>query len=341
MLSVPSHTRYGVPVASAVRDFLEKHGAESLIPFLAMSLLFAVFAITVPNYLSVLNLQQLMSDFSIPAFLAMAMAVTIFAGCIDLSIGATFAIANFVALFLVRVHGWSFASAGLCVLGIGLAIGALNGVLVAYAKTRPFLTTLATLLILRAIYDRETDRYTAELADANYAGPVWEFLGVGKILGIPASMIALIVIGLALHVFLTRTRPGTHIMAVGASRKAARHAGIPVDRVLFLAYVIGGATTSIAGIFYAARNDSAGSDTGLGWEVTALAAVVLGGARLSGGSGTIPRVLIGSSIAFLLVSGLLRMNAPGSLTSGLIGLVLLSAVGLSTKVAEARKLSGH
>jgi ribose transport system permease protein len=341
MSIISSRTRYGLPAGSAVRDFFEKHGAESLIPFLAMCLLFGVFAITVPNYLTVLNLQQLMSDYSIPAFLAMAMAVTVFAGCIDLSIGATFAIANFVALFLVRVHGWPFAGAGLCVLGVGLAIGTLNGMLVAYAKTRPFLTTLATLLILRAIYDREADRYTAELADASYTGPTWEFLGAGKIFGIPASIIALIVTGLALHVFLTRMRPGIHVMAVGASRKAARHAGIAVNRVLFLAYVISGVTTAVAGIFYAARNDSAGSDTGLGWEVTALAAVVLGGARLSGGSGTIPRVLIGSSITFLLVSGLLRMNAPGSLTSGLIGLVLLSAVGLSARVAEARKLSGH
>jgi ribose transport system permease protein len=339
MLSIRPQLRYGVPAASVIRGLIDRHGAEALIPALAMCLLFTVFAITVPNYLSVLNLQQLMSDFSIPAFIAMAMGVTIFAGCIDLSVGATFAIANFVALLLVRVHGWPLMAVVPCVLGIGVAIGALNGVLVAYAKTRPFLTTLATLLILRAIYDRETDRYTTELADAGYSGPFWEFLGAGKIFGVPASMIALVVIGFALHVFLTRTRPGIHIMAAGASRKAARHAGIPVNRVLFLAYGISAVIASVAGIFYAARNDSAGSDTGLGWEVSALAAVVLGGARLSGGSGTIPRVLIGSSIAFLLVSGLLRMNAPGSLTSGLIGLVLLSAVGLSSKVAEARKLS--
>jgi hypothetical protein len=137
----------------------------------------------------------------------------------------------------------------------------------------------------------------------------------------------------------TAPRSFFRLLIIGSQRVS--NGWIAANRVLFLAYVISGVIASIAGIFYAARNDSAGSDTGLGWEVTALAAVVLGGARLSGGSGTIPRVLIGSSIAFLLVSGLLRMNAPGSLTSGLVGLVLLSAVGLSTKLAEARKLSGR
>lgn len=301
-------------------------GMDAAVPFALMCVLFGVFALLVPNYLSVSNLQQLLRDFAEPCLVALAMGVVIFGGGIDLSVGATFAIANFIALYLFRIEALPLGVAVIGVLAAGAIIGALNGVLIAYVKTRPFLTTLATLLILRAGLDLVTNAHTVELANAWHETDAWNFLGAGFVFGIPANMAALLVLAMILHIGLTRLRPGLHIMATGAERKAARHAGIDTQRVTLLIYILSGMIASLAGLFYAARQSSAGSDTGLGWEVSALAAVVLGGVSLSGGRGSVGRVMMGSAILFLLMSGLLRMNMPGGASSALIGFTLLAAV---------------
>ena len=144
-------------------------------------------------------------------------------------------------------------------------------------------------------------------------------------------MAGLIVLAVAAHFFLTRVKPGVHIMAVGSSRKATRHAGVDVKRALFSAYVISGSISALAGIFYAARQNSSGTDTGVGWEINALAAVVLGGISLSGGRGTIARAVMGAAIIFMLISGLVRMGMSGNLTTAIIGILLLVAVGFNGK----------
>lgn len=120
-------------------------------------------------------------------------------------------------------------------------------------------------------------------------------------------------------------------MAAGSSRKAARHAGVNVKATLFSAYVIAGTLASVAGLFYAARQNSSGTDTGLGWEINALAAVVLGGISLAGGRGTIARALMGAAIIFMLVNGMVRMGVSGNSTTAMIGMVLLVAVGFNVK----------
>ncbi|CFX32187.1 Inner-membrane translocator (fragment) [Candidatus Filomicrobium marinum] len=312
---------------------------DAAVPLLVMCGLFAAFALLVPNYLSGSNLQQLMRDYAEPCLVALALGIVVFAGGIDLSVGAIFALANFTALYLFRIEMWPLPVAVLGVLSVGAVIGAINGVLIAYLKTRAFLTTLAMLLILRAGLDFVTNAYTIELANAWRDTEGWYWLGAGYFLGVPSNMVILLVVALALHLFLTRLRPGLHIMATGADRKAARHAGINTRRVTLLAYVLSGLIAALAGLFYAARQSSAGSDTGLGWEVTALTAVVLGGVSLSGGGGSVGRVMIGSAILFLLMSGLLRMNMPGGASSALIGATLLGAVGIHIQWSRRRARS--
>ena len=127
----------------------------------------------------------------------------------------------------------------------------------------------------------------------------WEFDVDDHLYGLPVNFLVLIVVAAIGHVFLSRSRPGWHITAIGSSRKAARHAGIEVRWVLFSTYVLSGLLCSLGGLFYAARQNSAGTDTGYGWEVTALTAVVVGGISLSGGKGTVGRALIGATIVFL------------------------------------------
>ncbi len=304
---------------------------EPIIPFALTFVVFVGFALTIPGYSDLSSLRQLSLSFAEQAMVAVAMAVAVLSGGIDLSVGSVFAMANFLTLYGYLVKDIPLPLVVVGVVLFGAAMGALNGVLIAYGKTRPFLTTLVTLIVLRALYNKLTAATTDALASVASDSPVWDFLGAGSILGIPTNMTGLLVVAAFMHFFLTRIRPGVHIMAVGSSRKAARHAGVNVKRALFSAYVISGAIAALAGVFYAARQNSSGTDTGLGWEINALAAVVLGGISLAGGRGTIARAMMGAAIIFMMVSGMVRMGVSGNLTTAIIGSILLVAVGFNVK----------
>jgi ribose transport system permease protein len=312
-------------------ELLEKRWMEPIVPFVLMWIVFLAFVIAIPDYLSLVQLRELMRNFPEQGFVAMAMAVSILSGGIDLSVGAVFAMGDFLALYLLQILDLPFPLVVIGVLLWGALIGAANGALIAYAKTRPFLTTMVVLIVVRAAYNKVTAFYAADLAGGSADSPAWDFLGTGYVFGIPVNMVCLLVIAVAAHVYLTRIRSGVHIMAVGSSRKAARHAGIDVKRSLFLAYVLSGILAGFAGLLYAARQSSAGTDTGVGWEVNALAAAVLGGISLSGGRGTISRALMGAAIIFLLINGLVQLGTHGSLTTAAIGFILLAAVGFNVK----------
>jgi ribose transport system permease protein len=317
-----------------VGELLEKRWMEPAVPFTLLILVFSVFILTIPGYTSLPQLQQLMRSFPEQGFVAMAMAISILSGGIDLSVGAVFAMADFLTLYLLQVQEWPLPLVIVAVLLWGALIGAINGGMIAYAKTRPFLTTMVVLIVLRAAYNKITGMYATELAGASSDSGAWDYLGIGFVLGMPINMFCLIVIGIIAHLYLTRIRSGVHIMAVGSSRKAARHAGIDVKRSLFLAYVLSGMLSSFAGILYAARQNSAGTDTGVGWEVNALAAAVLGGISLNGGRGTMSRALMGAAIIFLLINGLVQLGTHGSLTTAAIGAILLAAVGFNVKFVK-------
>lgn len=312
-------------------ELLEKRWVEPVVPFTLTIVVFMAFALTIPNYISFGNLQQLGLSFAEQGMVAAAMAIAVLSGGIDLSVGSVFAMADFLSLYLYVILGWPLPLMVCAVVLFGAAIGAINGGMIAYGKTRPFLTTLVVLIILRALYNKLMVAHAGQLAEMSPDSAVWEFIGTGSIFGIPINFVALVVIGIAMHLFLTRIRPGVHIMAVGSSRKAARHAGVSVKRSLLTAYMLSGSLTSVAGIFYAARQNSAGTDTGLGWEINALAAVVLGGISLAGGRGTIARAQMGAVIIFILISGMTQIGASGNLNTTLIGVIVLIAVGFNVK----------
>src|SRR3954453_2838475 len=317
-------------------ELLLKQWFEPVVPFTVMLGLWLYFALTIPDYASMQNTLSLLRLFAEFGFVALAMGFCLISGGIDLSVGAIFALCNFAALFLLLVMEWPVGLVVVATLAIGAALGSVNGFLIGFLKTRPFLTTLVTLIILRASVNLLNTGYAQVFATNSVDSEAWDFIGGGNVLGIPINAATLFVVLLVCRIFLSRSRYGWHLRAIGASRKAARHAGIRVRLMLFLTYVLSGTLCAASGIFYAARQASTDSTTGVGWEFQALTAVVLGGISLAGGKGTVWRAMIGALIIFLLINGLVRMGIPGYVTSAVTGMILLAAVGIDVKWSKNR-----
>jgi ribose transport system permease protein len=317
-------------------ELLLKQWFEPVIPFTVMVGLAVYFSLTIPDYGTLTNALSLMRLFAEFGFVALGMALSLISGGIDLSVGAIFAFCNFTALFCLFVLGLPVGLAIVATLLTGAVIGACNGILIGYLKARPFLTTLVTLIIVRAGVNLLNERYATVFATNSIESDAWDYLGEGSVLGIPINAATLIVVLLIGHVFLSRSRYGWHLTAIGASRKAARHAGIRVQRMLLATYVLSGTLCAASGIFYAARQGSTDSTTGVGWEFQALTAVIIGGASVLGGRGTVWRAMLGAIIIFMMTNGLVRIGIPGYITSSLTGIILLVAIGFDVKWAKNR-----
>ena len=331
-----SWLRYSWSPRLFLSELLLKQWFEPIIPFTVMIALVIYFSVAIKDYGTLANALSLMRLFAEFGFVALGMVFSLISGGIDLSVGAIFALCNFTALFCLFVLGLPAWLVVLATLLTGAIVGAGNGILIGYLKARPFLTTLVTLIILRACVNLLNERFAAVFATNSVDNDVWDFLGEGTILGLPVNAAALIVVLLVGHIFLSRSRYGWHLTAIGASRKAARHAGIRVSRMLLVTYTLSGVLCAAGGIFYAARQGSTDSSTGVGWEFQALTAVIIGGASVLGGRGTVWRATLGALIIFIMTNGLVRTGVPGYITSAVIGVILLLAVGVDVKWAKNR-----
>ena len=259
------------------------------------------------------------------------------AGGIDLSVGSTFALANFTALALINVAKWPTEAAIVATMVLGALVGLVNGLLIGYLRLRAFLTTLVMLTLTRAIVDFLLQIYSVRIASSDVESDLWDFIGAGSVLGVPLSFAVLIVTAIAAHIILTRLRIGWRIMAVGGSRRASYNAGIPVRGTVCLSYVVSGLLAGLAGVLYAARLSGAGPDTGLGLELTVVTAALLGGNSVGGGRGSIGKALIGAIIVSLLTNGLVRLGLQSGASSMVVGLVLLFAIGIDVRWAKWRQ----
>ncbi|PWE56960.1 ABC transporter permease [Metarhizobium album] len=308
-------------------DLISKSWMESVIPFVLFVGIFTYLYIANPAFGTIGNLQSISASFSEFAFPAIAVGLTLISGGIDLSVGAIFALVDFAVLFMIGVWGLPTWLAILLAIALGGVIGAINGFLIGFMKTRPVLTTLVALIIYRSIFNLITLNYSEELAVIYIEDPTWNFIATGRILGAPVSAATLVIFAVVAHVILRNTKLGWRVAAVGSSKKAARHAGINYPLVLFLTYCGAGMVTALGAIFYAARLGSVAGPTGQGLEIQALSAVVVGGISLAGGRGTVARAVLGAAIVFLIQNGLTNIGLPGYFTAGILGFVVILAVG--------------
>ncbi|MBN9550240.1 MAG: SMP-30/gluconolactonase/LRE family protein [Alphaproteobacteria bacterium] len=328
--------RYRLVPDHVLGEILAKNWIDNAIPFVILVLTLAVFGVLIPGLLTLGGLSGLAPQFGELLLVVLGMTIVMLGGGIDLSVGSVFALANFVTLALFNMLGWPILLVIPIALACGAAVGLVNGILVGYLRLRAFLTTLVTLIIVRSVVDMLILAYAVKVARPVTRSAIWDFISFKHVLGLPVSLVAALVVAIAGHVFLTRLRPGWHILAVGGSRRSAYNAGLPVRRTIAMTYVVSGTLAAAAGIFYASRLNAAGSDTGFGMEVLALTAAVVGGNSLGGGRGSVFKALLGSIIVLIVSNSLIRLSLPTGGSSLVLGLVLLAAVAIDVKWLKNR-----
>ena len=238
-------------------------------------------------FLTVENLSNVLRQNSMLGLVALGMTFVILSGGIDLSVGALLAVAGVVAALLAP-HGSAAAITG----GVGAAalLGACNGLLITKARIQPFIVTLAMLIAARGAALAATAEQSVNIGDVA-AGLIW--MGRGAVGPVPAP-VALLVVAYAVGALVLRyTRFGRHVYAIGDNVDAARLMGLRTDRVVIATYALSGALAGLAGVVLAARLGAGQPVAGMGWELDAIAAVVVGGTLLTGGQGGAVSTLVG------------------------------------------------
>ncbi|QTX04967.1 ABC transporter permease [Agromyces archimandritae] len=316
--------------------------------FLALILIIVVFSILSPNYLTVENLLIMASHVAIYAMLGMGMLLVILNGGIDLSVGSTLGFSAIIAGFLLQgvpIHLLGITlvpSVPVVVLlsvGIGALVGLVNGILVARFKVAPFVATLGMLYAVRGLALLMTDGLTInDLAGEEALGNTgFEWLGFNRILNIPIGVIIMIVVALVLGFVLGRTKWGRWLYASGGNERAAELSGVPVKRVKVWVYVGSGICAAIAGLILASTLTSASPTAGDSYELTAIAAVVIGGAALTGGRGNVRGTLLGAFVIGFLSDGLVIVGVSAYWQMVFMGAVIVVAVLLNTLQYGRRK----
>lgn len=300
------------------RSWLGRYGLV-----LGLVLLVAGLALAHPTFLTVPNLVLVVRQISINGILAVGVTYVLLAGGVDLSLGSVVALSGVVAA--------SFAAGAAdrvllpVLLGVlsGLACGAVNGVVVTRGGVAPFIVTLGMMTAARGLaLVASGGRPVSNLGRA-FCG-----LGSGSFLGVPIPILLLAGVAAGSVVVLRHTRPGRHLYAVGGNALAARAAGIDVALIKTSAYTICGGLAGLAGVLQAARSTAGQPNAGVGYELDAIAAVVIGGTSLAGGVGGVGGTLLGALLMGVLNNGLDLLNVSSYYQQILKGVIIVGAVWL-------------
>ena len=284
--------------------------------------LFIALAATTPNFVSADNFRNILDQQSIVLIVAVFVTMLLISGNFDISVGAIYTLVPLVAL---RVFDASDSVILLVVVGlaVGVLAGSVNGAIVTKGRINSFVATLATALVFFGVAYLVTGGTILRLSDLEVRALVTtKFLGLTT-----ATWVAVVVVVIA-WILLERTRFGRYVFAIGGNREAARLAGVPVDRIIFMVFVLVGAAAGLAGIMNMARTLTAQASDDFSLVFTVIAAVVVGGTSIMGGFGAIWRTVIGVLFIAFLGHGF-NLNGIDPVIQRIIeGLVILAAVGL-------------
>ncbi len=296
---------------------------------IALILFSVIVTIINPSFLSFSNILNVLRQTSINAIIAAGMTFVILTGGIDLSVGSILGLAGAVAASLIT-RGQNVFVVLIAALLIGAAIGALNGVVISKGKVQAFIATLAMMTLVRGYILVFTDGKPIGI-EASKNADILASIGSGYILGIPIPIYITALVFIIAYYILKHTRFGRYVYAMGGNEEATKLSGINVARVKIFVYALSGALAALAGIIVTARLSSAQPQAGSGYELDAIAAVVLGGTSLSGGTGNIFGTIVGALIIGILNNALNLMDVSSYYQLLAKGLVILIAVLLDRK----------
>lgn len=282
-----------------------------------------------PRFLTTPNLLNILRQTSINSLIAVGMTFVIITGGIDLSVGSSLALTGAISAWLI-ISGVHPVVAFVATLGAGALIGVVNGLIISKGKAQPFIATLAVMTAVRGITLLFTDGRPLGLGHESNA-EVFSKIGTGYFLGIPIPVyIMIIAFGVAYYI-LRHTRLGRRVYALGGNEEASVLSGINVDQVKIAVYGISGMLAAVAGVVITARLNSAQPTAGSGYELDAIAAVVLGGTSLTGGVGSVLGTIVGVLIIGVLNNSLNLMNVSSHYQLLIKGVVILVAVLIDRK----------
>lgn len=298
-----------------LRNLLRRRESAILV---ALIVLVAISA-TEPNFRTGSNLYQVSRQIAYVAIVALGELFVILHGGIDLSVGSTMGLAGMAAGYAMKIGIPAPAAVALGI-AAGLVIGAINGVLISFVRIAPFIVTLGMLSFASGVVLGLSKGWPVTEIPASFAP-----LAQGSFLALPIPVWLALALAVAAHVVLIHTAFGRRTYAIGGNEQATFLSGIDVRWLKLKLYVIAAGCASLAGIILVSRFNSAQADTGKGWELNAIAAAVIGGTSLSGGSGSVLGVVIGACIMAVIQNGLVLMHISSYWHTAITGVVIILA----------------
>ncbi|NCD33185.1 MAG: ABC transporter permease [Spartobacteria bacterium] len=299
-------------------------------PFVALVILVVISAFASPHFLQTRNILNILRQVSYTGIIALGATLVIISGGIDLSVGPMTALVggcSIMALNLTSGGPFGLFVAIIAGLFAGCIAGALNGLIVTKGRIAPFIVTLGTMSVFRSLA-----LYISGAGEFRSNSELYSEIGSGRFLTIPIPVWTFFVLAVLFHILLNNTRYGRYVCAVGSNEQVAVYSAIKVNLIKFFGYVLTGLTVGVSAILLSSRmNSISSSNAGMFYELDAIAAVVIGGTPMSGGTGTIYGTVIGAVILGIVNNMLNMMGVSPYLQGAVKGLIIISAVLLQYK----------
>ncbi|EEX40046.1 ribose ABC transport system permease protein RbsC [Vibrio furnissii CIP 102972] len=317
------------PTQTGGRKLLSKEWLIEQKSLIALLFLIVVVSFLNPNFFTFDNLMNILRQTSVNAIIAVGMTLVILTAGIDLSVGSVLALCGAFAASLIAMEVPVLVAVPTALLA-GAVLGGISGIIIAKGKVQAFIATLVTMTLLRGVTMVYTDGRPISTGFTDTAD-AFAWFGTGYALGIPVPVWIMVVVFAAAWYLLNHTRFGRYVYALGGNESATRLSGINVDRVKIGVYAICGLLSALAGIIVTSRLSSAQPTAGMGYELDAIAAVVLGGTSLMGGKGRIMGTLIGALIIGFLNNALNLLDVSSYYQMIAKAVVILLAVLVDNK----------
>ena len=304
--------------------------------FVLLIVLCVIVSIINPNFLAVINLQNLARQIGAFGIFSIGLGLVIITGGIELSVGSMMALLGVMLSMMVTEWGYGAPLAVLAIILIAMALTLGHGLLITRLNMQPFIVTLCGLLFYRGLarfITKDETKGFGTVAGLDFL----RFLANGNLLGIPMPFVLLLIISLITWVVLHRSVYGRYLFATGRNAEAARYAGINTNQIITFTYVIAGVLTAISGIIFAFYTNSVSpANHGNAYELYGIAAAVLGGCSLRGGEGSVVGILIGTALLQVLRNLVNLLGIPSSLDFAVMGAVILIGVMADQIFTERR-----